>query len=196
MHDGRALTERFDEAYILASELHREQKRKGNNTPYLAHLLAVASIVLDSGGDEDAAIAGLLHDAVEDQGGLATLERIRAAFGDRVASLVMECSDNEGEPKRPWLERKQDFIALIPQLSPDARLIAIADKLHNARTLLTEYLRQGEEVWNRFNGQREGTLWYYRSAYEAFAASGNEPVLYELKHAVNEMLKMAGEESV
>lgn len=190
------LSERFDAALIVASSLHRTQRRKGNDTPYLAHLLVVAGIVLDNGGDEDTAIAALLHDAVEDQGGITTLEVIREKFGLRVADIVWACSDNEGEPKRPWLERKKEFVASIPKLTPEARLVAMADKLHNMRSLIVEYRRGGEDVWHRFNGLRNGTIWYYRAVMEQFRLTGREPLIDELIRSVDELFELIGEPRV
>lgn len=186
------LSSRFDEALLFASELHREQRRKGNDTPYLAHLLAAAATVLDNGADEDTAIGALLHDAVEDQGGPETLAVIRQRFGERVSRIVVECSDNEGEPKRAWIDRKRDFVESVGTLSPEARMVAMADKLHNVRTLAADYRRSGEELWTRFNGHRDGTLWYYRAFVEAMCRSGSEPLIRELAEAVNEFFELVG----
>lgn len=193
------LTARFDEALRFASEVHRHQNRKGGEIPYIAHLLAVTAFVLENGGDEDTAIAALLHDTVEDQGGLPMLERVRAAFGPRVASIVMEVSDNEGDPKPPWKMRKQDFINAIPRLSPEARLIALSDKLHNVRSTIDEFRRVGDVVWTRFHGRRDGTLWYYREVLRALRSVNGtqqvtiEPLLQELTRAINELFTLAGE---
>ncbi len=190
------LSRRFDAAYQLASDLHRHQARKGGTTPYMAHLLAVAATVIEYGGDEDTAIAALLHDGVEDQGGRPTLDRIRAEFGPRVADIVMECSDNEGDPKPPWQVRKQQFIDSIPTLSPEARLVAIADKIHNVRSTTSEFRRVGHDVWTRFHGRRDGTLWYYREVLTAFRRTANEPLLQELSRAINELFALAGEPAI
>jgi (p)ppGpp synthase/HD superfamily hydrolase len=193
------LTARFDEALAFASQVHRLQIRKGGTIPYIAHLLAVTALVLENGGDEDTAIAALLHDTVEDQGGLPMLERVRAAFGPRVAAIVMEVSDNEGDPKPPWKVRKEQFIASIPTLSPEARLIALADKLHNVRSTIDEFRRVGEVVWTRFHGRRDGTLWYYREVLSALNAPRmdalvtNEPLFLELTRAIKELFVLSGE---
>src|SRR6266702_5548358 len=174
------LTARFDEALAFTSQVHRLQSRKGGAIPYMAHLLAVTAIVLENGGDEDTAIAALLHDTVEDQGGLPMLERVRAAFGPRVAAIVMEVSDNEGDPKPPWKTRKQSFIEAVPHLSSEARLIALADKLHNVRSTIDEFRRVGDVVWTRFHGRRDGTLWYYREVLRALhSAPGIHQVTIE-----------------
>jgi (p)ppGpp synthase/HD superfamily hydrolase len=131
--------------------------------PYLAHLLGVASIALEYGADEDEAIAALLHDAVEDAGGLARLEDIRSRFGENVAGIVAACTDAYVVPKPPWRERKEGYIEHIVQASKSARLVSAADKLHNARSILKHYRVEGEALWSRFNGGKEGTLCYYRA---------------------------------
>jgi len=190
------LTARFDEALAFTSQVHRLQARKGGAIPYMAHLLAVTALVLEYGGDEDTAIAALLHDTVEDQGRLPMLERVRAAFGSRIAAIVMEVSDNEGDPKPPWKKRKQDFIDSIPRLSPEARLIALADKLHNVRSTIAEFRRVGDVVWTHFHGRRDGTLWYYREVLSALHKNSqvtNEPLLQELTRDIKELFTLAGE---
>jgi len=162
------LSTRFDRAFQLAHDLHRRQPRKQSEVPYIAHLLAVAAIVLESGGDEDIAIAALLHDAVEDQGGQPTLDRIRREFGERVARIVYECSDADGEPKPPWRFRKEQYLQSLPHKSTEALLVSFGDKIHNCRSIVRDLRRDGETVWNRFEGRRDGTLWYYRELLEKF----------------------------
>jgi (p)ppGpp synthase/HD superfamily hydrolase len=159
------LTGRFTEALTLACILHRRQARKGTQIPYIAHLLAVASIALEHGATEDEAIAAVLHDAIEDQGGPPTEMRIRDAFGENVAAIVRACSDTDEVPKPPWRERKQRYIAHLgaSDTTPSARLVPAADKLHNARSILADYRTGGESLWSRFNAGRDDTLWYYRS---------------------------------
>ena len=130
------LSTRFEEALVFAAQLHREQTRKGTTIPYIAHLLGVASIVLEYGGDEDEAIAALLHDAIEDQGGASTREEIRRRFGETVVAIVNGCTDAEVIPKPPWRARKEDYIAHMAHASPSVRLVSAADKLHNARAIL------------------------------------------------------------
>ncbi|HMV32654.1 MAG: HD domain-containing protein [Gemmatimonadales bacterium] len=159
---------RYSAALAFASELHGGQLRKGTTIPYVAHLLSVSALVLEAGGDEDAAIAALLHDAVEDQGGRPMLERIRARFGDAVAEIVEACTDAEVTPKPPWRQRKEAYLASIPHKSAPALLVSIADKVHNAGAILRDYTQLGDAVWARFAGGREGTLWYYRSLADAF----------------------------
>jgi (p)ppGpp synthase/HD superfamily hydrolase len=157
------LTSRFDQALLYASELHRRQMRKGTDVPYLAHLLGVASIALEACADEDEAIAALLHDAAEDQGGRKTLEEIRARFGERVAHLVEVCTDTFEEPRPAWMERKRGYLARLADEPAGDLLVACADKLYNARAILQNYREIGEQVWDRFNAGREDILWYYRS---------------------------------
>ena len=131
-----ALTDRFEEALILATRLHADQYRKGKGVPYVAHLLAATSLVLEHGGNEDAAIAALLHDSIEDQGDKITLDEIRHRFGDAVADVVDGCTDARTLPKPPWRPRKEAYIAHLREATADERLVAVADKLHNAKTLL------------------------------------------------------------
>ncbi len=162
------LSAKFDRALQLAHDLHRRQPRKKSDVPYIAHLLAVTAIVLESGGDEDTAIAALLHDAVEDQGGQPTLDRIRREFGERVARIVDECTDADGEPKPPWRFRKEQYLQALPHKSTEALLVSFGDKIHNCRSIVRDLRRDGEAVWSRFEGRRDGTLWYYRELLEKF----------------------------
>lgn len=166
------LTEKFDRAFLYAAATHSEQKRKGTNIPYLAHLLAVAATVLEYDGDEDMAIAALLHDAVEDQGGLPRLEDIRGRFGDRVADIVLACSDSTdaGQSKAPWEARKERYIAHLAELDRETLLVSLADKIHNARSILRDSRREGigSKVWDRFKRPKNLTVWYYSALAEAF----------------------------
>jgi len=163
------LSVRFNEALGYAAALHADQVRKGSGTPYVAHLLAVASLTLEHGGDEDQAIAALLHDAVEDQGGLERLNVIRDKYGEAVAIIVEGCTDAVSVPKPPWRERKERYIEHLADVEPRVRLVSLCDKLHNARSILTDYHSIGEEIWSRFRGGRQGSLWYYRALLETFA---------------------------
>lgn len=178
---------RFSAALSLANELHGSQKRKGTTIPYVSHLLAVASLVIEAGGDEDTAIAALLHDTMEDQGGRPMLDRIRARFGPKVADIVEACSDTDVTPKPPWLERKQGYLAEIPHKSEEALLVSLADKVHNAGTILRDHKRVGEEVWTRFTGGRDGTLWYYRALADAFKGLTPAPLWQELEDTVTQL---------
>lgn len=185
------LSQRFDEALLFAAELHRRQRRKGVDVPYLSHLLAVAAIVLEHGGSEEQAIAALLHDAVEDQGGPETGERIAERFGESVARIVWSCTDSVGEPKPPWRARKEAFIAQVRLAPEEVRLVAAADKLHNARAILGDYRLHGEALWQRFSGGRAGTLWYYGALREAFLETGPEAIAEELARVVTELERLA-----
>jgi len=162
------LTDRFDDALIYASRLHRDQVRKGSGIPYVSHLLGVAAIALESGADEDQAIAALLHDAVEDQGGASQLAAIRARFGDRVAEIVDHCTDADSDPKPPWRARKEAYIASLAKKPAASLLVSLADKTHNAGAILADLAEHGERVWDRFTGGKEGSLWYYDALARQF----------------------------
>jgi len=182
------LSPRFDEALVYASQLHREQLRKGSETPYIAHLLSVAALVLENGADEDEAIAALLHDVVEDQGGRPRLDEIRQRFGPRVAEIVEGCTDSDTTPKPPWRERKERYIAHLAEASPSVLLVCCADKVHNARSIVADHRRRGEQVWQLFKGGKEGTLWYYREVLAALRQRPTPPALVEqLADAVAEL---------
>jgi (p)ppGpp synthase/HD superfamily hydrolase len=160
------LTSRFNDALMFAMDRHADHVRKGTKIPYVAHLLGVASLALEYGANEEEAIAALLHDAVEDQ--KATLQEIREHFGDALADIVDGCSDTDVTPKPPWRERKEAYIAHLRDASPSVRLVSAADKLHNARAILRDYRNKREALWKRFNGGRDGTLWYYRELEGVF----------------------------
>lgn len=166
------LGERFDRAFLLASALHRRQVRKESGVPYLSHLLAVTALALEHGADEDQAIAALLHDAVEDQGGLPTAARIRDGFGTRVHDLVMALTDAVVVPKPPWRARKETYLAHLANTADDVLLVSACDKIHNARCILADHRASGPAVWQRFTGGRDGTLWYYRELAAIFARRG------------------------
>ncbi len=178
------LTTRFEDALKLALRLHARQTRKGKNVPYIAHLLSVSALVLEAGGDEDQAIAALLHDAVEDQGGLETLAMIREIFGERIATIVDGCTDAYTIPKPPWKERKEAYVAHLNKASSDVRLVSMADKLHNARCLLSDLYAQGDLAFDKFNGGKDGTLWYYRALVEAFREGAPSLWVEELDRVV------------
>jgi len=186
------LSTRFTDALTFATQLHAHQTRKGSEVPYVAHLLAVASLVLEYGANEDEAIAALLHDAIEDQGGAATREEIRRRFGDTVTEIVDGCTDSDATPKPPWYPRKEAYIAHIPTASASVRLVSAADKLHNARSILNDYRLLGDTVWERFKGGKNGTLWYYRSLVEAFRTTGATPLIEELERVVGELEYLVG----
>jgi len=185
------LTGQFEKALVYGARLHATQYRKGTSRPYLAHLLGVASIVLTHGGDEDEAIAALLHDAVEDQGGLKTLRAIRKKFGARVARIVDGCTDSYTEPKPPWLDRKRAYVKRLADESAEVRLVSAADKLSNARETLYELRVHGDVVFDRFAGKKEGTLWYYRALVNEFRKAGSTPLVEEFDRVVTELESLA-----
>jgi len=186
------LSERFSSALEYAVRLHSTQTRKGTPIPYVAHLLAVSSLVLEHGGDEDEAIAALLHDAVEDQGGAETAGEIRRRFGDRVADIVLGCTDTDVFPKPPWRPRKEAHLERLRSAHASVLLVAAADKLHNGRAIVGEYREQGEQLWTRFNGGREGTLWYYRATLELLRERAAGPLVEELTRVVADLEAMVG----
>lgn len=175
----------------FALTIHADQTRKGSGAPYISHLLGVTSLILEYGGDEEQAIAGLLHDAIEDQGAHQDAE-IAKRFGANVAALVRACSDTDVTPKPPWRDRKVAFIDSLPTTSPRALLIVIADRLHNVRSLITDLRFVGSSIFDRFNGGMAGTLWYYQAISDALSALAPGPASAELAAAVRELEKLAG----
>jgi (p)ppGpp synthase/HD superfamily hydrolase len=157
------LSKRFDDAFQFASDLHRTQTRKSSGTPYIAHLMAVAAIALEYGATEGEAIAALLHDAVEDQGGPPVLAEIRTRFGDDVAAIVDGCTDTDQVHKPSWWPRKERFIERLASAPYSVRLVVGADKLHNVQSVLADYRRYREDLWSHFTGGKGGTLWFYRA---------------------------------
>jgi (p)ppGpp synthase/HD superfamily hydrolase len=189
------LTERFERALVFAARLHRDQRRKGSHVPYISHLLAVCELTLEYGGDEEEAIAALLHDAIEDQGGAIARAEIFAEFGARVTEIVDGCTDTDQSPKPAWRARKEEYIGHMEAASASVRRVSACDKLHNTRSLVMDYRTYGEDLWGRFTGGREGTLWYYRAMVNAFRAAGSSPVVEELDRAVTELERLASSES-
>jgi (p)ppGpp synthase/HD superfamily hydrolase len=186
-----AFTAQFEKALTFATRLHASQTRKGTEIPYVAHLLGVSSIAIDYGATEEEAIAALLHDAVEDQGGQRTLRRIHRRFGPAVADIVLGCSDTDVVPKPPWRERKEAYITHLLTAPPSVRLVSASDKLHNARAIVADYRVVDEQLWERFTGGKEGTLWYYRELVTTFRDSGTVPALVaELDLTVSEMERL------
>jgi (p)ppGpp synthase/HD superfamily hydrolase len=186
------LTDRFDRALLYATHVHGGQTRKQTSVPYLAHLLAVAATVLEYGGDEEQAIAALLHDAVEDQGGPARLADIQNRFGEEVARIVAACSEDQGErlpdgQKAPWRERKQRSLEQLRAMDRRALLVSLSDKVHNARSILRDLRKPevGQRVWERFTRPREETLWYHRALAEAFIALLPGQLAQELRDIVD-----------
>ena len=186
---------RVSEAFAYALQLHRHQERKGGSaTPYITHLMAVAAIVGEFGGDEDLVIAGLLHDAVEDQGGQDRLKEIRFSFGDKVAHVVDGCSDTDVVDKPPWRDRKEAYIKRLREDHSDdldILLVSAADKLHNIRAITSDYRQFGEDLWERFNGKKDGTLWYYRTLSDTYLDFGPKGLATEVDLAVRQVEDLA-----
>ena len=159
------LGKKFEEALAFANRIHADQKRKDSGAPYLAHVLGVAALVLEDGGSEEEAIAALLHDSAEDQGGEEILITIQEMFGEKVAQIVRECSDTLVSPKPPWRERKEDHLEVLRTSMPETIRIMQADKVYNARNLQRSLLEHGSQTWQNFKGGKEGTLWYFRQMY-------------------------------
>jgi (p)ppGpp synthase/HD superfamily hydrolase len=178
------LTARFDEAFRYAHDVHAAQTRKGTSSPYLSHLMGVASIVLDDGGTEDEAIAGLLHDAAEDHGGRPRLEDIRSRFGDNVAAIVEDCTDSWDTPKSPWLTRKQAYIEHARRLPASSLRVSAADQVHNAYAILRDLRNTGEEVWTSFSASADDVLSYYASLVRAYREAGGGRLVDELDRIV------------
>jgi (p)ppGpp synthase/HD superfamily hydrolase len=186
------LSARFEDALVYATRMHAGQHRKGTTVPYVAHVLAVAGTVMEHGGDEDEAIAALLHDGPEDQGGWARLDEIRQRFGDRVAAIVEECTDSMEEPKPEWRGRKERYVAKLSGASHSAQLVAAADKLHNMRAILLDLRTLGDALWTRFHAEKEGVVWYYQALADALRAQGTSPLVDELQRTVDAFVAMAG----
>ncbi len=182
--DTRHRLGHFGAALAYANELHAGQKRKGTSIPYIAHLLGVASLAFEYGADEDQAIAALLHDAVEDQGGAKTLQQIDSRFGSTVAAIVDGCSDTAVDPKPPWRHRKEAYLKRLIRESPAVRLVSACDKLHNVRAIIHDYRAHGDRLWRRFNGGKDGTLWYYSALVKVYRASERTPVVSDLAREV------------
>ncbi|MGO9403506.1 MAG: HD domain-containing protein [Terriglobales bacterium] len=184
---------RLQRAFRYAAEQHDGQTRKQSAVPYLSHLMAVASLVLEAGGDEDMAIAALLHDVVEDCGGMPRLREIRKHFGPRVAEIVEGCTDSFGEPKPEWMERKKDYLREVKHADAETRLVSASDKLHNVRTILADYRQHGEAIWTRFSGKKDGTLWYYRALSDEYRRRSPNRITRELEIAVAQLERAVGQ---
>jgi (p)ppGpp synthase/HD superfamily hydrolase len=182
---------RFRRAFLFAAEKHAQQTRKASTIPYIAHLMGVASLVLEAGGDEDLAVAALLHDVVEDCGGVPMLKEVRRRFGKRVAKVVDGCTDAYGYPKPPWRERKESYIRHLQTADADTQVVSAADKLNNVRSILSDYRQSGESIWSRFNGGREGTLWYYRALLDGFLLRKPNRITRDLELAVKDLETLA-----
>lgn len=181
----------FTNAVAYAAWLHRDQGRKGGAIPYMSHLLGAAALVLDQGGDEDEAIAALLHDALEDQYERTSEEEIQDRFGDKVVRIVVACSDSTGGAKGPWQERKERYIQHLRVQPDDVLRVSLADKLHNARAIVADLRTQGDALWDRFSGTPDQQAWYYGSLLEIFRAREVSPLVAELAVTVAELRERA-----
>jgi (p)ppGpp synthase/HD superfamily hydrolase len=185
------LGRRFGDALAYAHAAHRRQLRKGVGAPYIAHLLGVASLVIEAASEdgaltEDLAIAALLHDVAEDQGGRERLEDVARRFGPGVARVVEACSDSlEPDPaeRPPWRQRKDAYLAHLEEADATVLRVSLADKLHNARSILLDYRTHGERLWSRFGTDTE-VSWYYGALAELFQRRLPGPQADELARTV------------
>lgn len=196
----RRLTNRYTEALVYAAEVHADQDRKGpEKTPYISHLLGASSLVLEAGGDEDEAIAALLHDAAEDQGGEERLADINKRFGARVAGIVRECSDSlsdDPDEKEDWSIRKERYIEHLKTATPSALLVTAADKTHNARSLVSDIRLYGVEYLEPFTATPQQTLWYYGQVLAALSERSVSPrLLQALRESYEQMVELINQES-
>ena len=186
---------RFADAFVYCAHVHSGQQRKGKSTPYIAHLMSVSALVLEDGGDEDEAIAALLHDALEDQPDRTSQEGIGRRFGDRVLRIVLACTDTppdyQGGEKPPWRTRKETYLAHLRDSAGSDLRVSLADKLHNARELLADYRSEGDNLWSRFNAGKADQLWYYQSLAAAFRQCGMRgQMLVEFERVVSEFVNL------
>ncbi len=185
------LSPKFEEALIYATRTHGGQLRKKTRIPYIGHLLGVTAIAMEYGANETEAIAALLHDAVEDCGGAPRQREIEEKFGRAVGEIVAGCTDTDQDPKPPWRERKEGYIAHLASASASTRLVSAADKLHNSHAIVHNLREEGDAVWTRFKGGKEGALWYYRALVTAFRRHGDSALIDELNRVVTQMEELA-----
>jgi GTP pyrophosphokinase len=189
------LGSRFERALVYATRAHEAHSKKGTGVPYVAHLLGVTSLVLEDGGDEDEAIAALLHDVVEDQGGAERLTDVEREFGRRVAAVVEGCSDTVETPKPPWRGRKEAYLLHLETADSSVIKVSLADKLYNARALLLEYREIGESLWARFDPDSD-QLWYYRTLTDVYRRRSSSPLVGELERVVAELAELVANSRV
>jgi (p)ppGpp synthase/HD superfamily hydrolase len=185
------LSPQFEKALIYATRIHGGKRRKKSRIPYIGHILGVTAIALEYGANETEATGALLHDAVEDCGGAKRLRDIEGKFGKKVARIVEGCTDTLQTPKPPWRKRKENYIAHLKRASASTRLVSTADKLHNARAILHNLRQERDNLWSRFNGGKQGALWYYRSLVSAFREHGSNELIEELDRVVTEIEESA-----
>jgi (p)ppGpp synthase/HD superfamily hydrolase len=182
---------KYKKALDYAFALHSNQYRKGTSIPYFTHLVSVSNNVIENGGNTDEVIAGLLHDAVEDQGGEKTLKLIKKRFGNKVGKIVEECSDTKITPKPPWLERKKKYLSGMKKSTQSSLFVSLCDKLHNATCIVNDYQRVGRKLWKRFNASPKQVYWYHNSLYKNFSKNlkGHKILKRNYYQIVNEMRK-------
>src|SRR5437773_4938040 len=190
------LSKKFEEALVYATRAHGDQMRKKTGIPFIAHILGVAAIAMEYGANETEAIGALLHDAVEDCGGAKRLRDIERKFGKDVAKIVDGCTDTDQTPKPPWRDRKEAYVAHVRHAPMSTKLVSASDKLHNVRAILMDYRQEGEKLWSRFNGGKQGALWYYRALGNAFTGKRIQPLVQEIDRTLTklELLSNNGEQ--
>ena len=182
---------KYKKAIDYAFALHSNQYRKGTTIPYFTHLVSVSNNVIENGGNTDEVIAGLLHDAVEDQGGEKTLKLIKKRFGNKIAKIVEECTDTKITPKPPWLERKKKYLSGMKKSTQSSLFVSLCDKLHNVTCIVNDYQRVGRKLWKRFNASSKQVYWYHNSLYKNFSKNlkGHKILKRNYYQIVNEMRK-------
>ena len=197
------LTSRFTLAIDYARQVHATY-RKGTSVPYMAHLMGVASLVMGETGHvsfpvtEEMVIGALLHDAVEDEGGLPRLRDIEANFGKEVATIVKGCTDSfeeDANKKQEWEQRKASYIERLKKEPQGVLLVSVADKLYNARAILQDYRDVAGEIWKRFKRGRSEQLWYFRELLTVYEGSGSNRLVEELRRVVGELAELSADES-
>lgn len=186
------LTDRFEAALVYALEKHRHQLRKSTQIPYMSHVLQVAGIVIEHGGSEDEAIAALLHDVIEDQGGAGIRDEIEGRFGAAVLRIVAACSDTDTIPKPPWRERKERHLAHLRLADPPVLLVSAADKLHNGRSIVADHAVEGERLWERFNAVKNDIGWYYFEFRNVVRGRVDQRLYSELNQVVRRVKEITG----
>ena len=197
MSPASGLTSRFQEALDLAFRLHGHAARKASGVLTMAHLLGVCAIVQHDGGDEDEAIAALLHDALEDEPGHISREDIQRQFGGRVLAIVEASTDtprsHTGGAKPPWRQRKEAYLAHARLSDPALLRVTVADKVDNLRSMLMDYRREGDALWRRFHAGKQEQLWYYRSCLQAYTEAGCQGLLIdEMRRLLDELMALTG----
>src|SRR5258705_9444278 len=189
------LSRQFEKALTYATRIHGGQLRKKTRIPYIAHILGVAAIAMEYRANETEAIAALLHDAVEDCGGARRLRDIERKFGKDVAKIVEGCTDTDQTPKPPWLERKKAYVAHVRNAPMPTKLVSASDKLHNIRAILMDYRKEGERLWRRFNGGKQGALWYYRVLVDPFTGKRIQTLVQELDPTLTQLELLSNNEA-